>query len=385
MNLRVSIDDPILDVGEHFEVRYRKLPSGSWVSFGNVFENEFVIPSLDEGTYEVGISFKGCDEAIVTATVPPDPATPCYCPEIASIVINESCTGQHMLVVTFDEDVEFNACTYRVFHSSGALTPPDVIKLNPDGSMPINTTAYTDYDTMTNPFTMPVTSTANQRFGLAVYCCETNEWLTCHQTTKVTDINPCTCSSILAITEATYTELPGGQTRVDYVFSGSNPNLPPYSGRVYDGFNSHTFTVASSGVNQVVVPFTLSHPATLELTNRCGTDRVEIESTEPPCESDPEITNAIRLAWNGFLYPATGGYAFTMTFAENDTVPAGGYVIEVFDPSAPSGSQVVVTQAVSTPGDYIIPIQKQYYTLDILMVRVVSLCATSNEEVIQWI
>lgn len=55
-NWHISVGNPVLQAGQYFVVRYRKLPSGSWIDFlPNPTTNLFTIPALQEGNYAAEI------------------------------------------------------------------------------------------------------------------------------------------------------------------------------------------------------------------------------------------------------------------------------------------------------------------------------------------
>lgn len=55
-NWHISVGNPVLVTGQYFVVRYKKMPSGSWIDFlPNPTTNLFTIPALEEGQYTAEI------------------------------------------------------------------------------------------------------------------------------------------------------------------------------------------------------------------------------------------------------------------------------------------------------------------------------------------
>lgn len=60
-DLNIQINDPVLQLGEKFVVRYRLLPSGSFSSWTNRTNSAFTITGLSAGQYEIEIAFVKAD------------------------------------------------------------------------------------------------------------------------------------------------------------------------------------------------------------------------------------------------------------------------------------------------------------------------------------
>src|SRR5690606_21218695 len=113
-----------------------------------------------EGEYEIAVSWEGCEETVIKASVPADPVLPCDCPTVNSVVIRENCNGGYSIVIDFDPASVLNACSYRVHH----MDMVDSVDFN------------TEYQTLPQQLIIPITHPDAQSIGITAFCCEMNRW-----------------------------------------------------------------------------------------------------------------------------------------------------------------------------------------------------------------
>lgn len=356
MNANITITEPALMAGEHFEVRYRQLPSGSWNVFPDQMDNDFTIPDLTEGNYQVEITFVKsdgtlCDAITYNFTVPPDPVIPdCDCPTVSNVYIQRGCDR----VLTLHADIDtsdLTACNYQVIYSQAG------------NSNTIN------YQTIPDELNITLNTTENVTLIIRAYCCELENWLECYNE-NVTDIHECECIGELTITSANSETLIGNQSKVTVIFTASNPDIPPYLIQIVSGSNVFNTSVGTDGTYDFIVPFLMEGTPTVTISNYCGDTSIDITTDIEPCDSDVTITLATRFV--------NGSTQFVkVAFTESGAV-SPPYVIEVWDTLS---NTLITSLSVNSAGTYDIEIEKIYYSRR-MFVKVISPCDQDQATVI---
>ena len=90
INWTIKIQSPILTLGMSFQVKYRKLPSTTWVSFmPNPTTNEFTITNLENGDYEAEIRTV-CTNGELSHPVYVTTVTGSACPVVTDLAFTEN-------------------------------------------------------------------------------------------------------------------------------------------------------------------------------------------------------------------------------------------------------------------------------------------------------
>lgn len=363
MTTNINITDPVLLAGESFGVRYRELPSGSWVDLADQTSNQFTIPGLSSGNYQLEVTFMQsdgteCEPTLVNFTVPEDPVIDCECPTIESVYIQRGCDGVISLHIDIDIS-DLSACNYEVIYSQ-------------QGSESVTV----NYDTLPSDIDVPLRTTENVTLIIRAYCCETDTWLECYNET-ITDIHECECTVTPDITSASSETLIGNQTKVTIVFMASTPNIPPYNVLITSGSNTYTTNVNVSGTYQFIIPFVFlaTETPTIQISNYCGSDIMNITTDISPCDSDITVTDAVR-GYDPMAFPQTYGTYVSVTFTESNTV-SPPYVIEIWDVI---GNNIVTSYSVNSAGTYDIAVQKTPWSRE-LIAKVISPCDQDQRNV----
>jgi hypothetical protein len=224
MEAHVSIGDPILESGEHFNVRYRLLPDGEWVDFGEVNTNNFTISDLEVGVYEIEISFVRedgiiCAPLIIEHEVEDVPF--CGCGYISDVYVKRNCLQKMAnIYVTFEDNFDC-ATLYKLTYTQFGGTSP-------------NTIEYTENPGLVTLTIPDIGSTLPPRITVEIECCD-GTTKTCYDM-PITDIRECDCTVAPTILNGSiqYTSDPTPQHSIQINFNAGSPTpSTPYSVTYY--------------------------------------------------------------------------------------------------------------------------------------------------------
>lgn len=273
MEATINITYPVLVSPEKFVVRYRLLPDGDWIDFGDVTSNSFTLTGLVVGQYEVEITFITADDVectptVIVITIEDVPA--CTCGSLEDVYVRRNCDQTATIYATFDDNFD-SVCEYRLTYTQfGGLGP--------------NTITYTE-----NPGTVAIpiaysSSSVPPNLSLIIVCCDGQE-IGCFDS-PIYDIRDCVCVTSPSITAESIQYDPATeQYSIQFNLSpGSPAPAPPYQVEYYqlntidpttpiivdegsDGFKSYDVTIE---------PHTGAIMFRVKLTTACGTAQKDL-------------------------------------------------------------------------------------------------------------
>jgi len=168
----ITIDEPILNPGDTFDVSHRLVGGTTWTSDGAQDNDPFDITDSDYGDYEIMVEVAGCP-AIIYGPIPVFPS--CSCPTVSNVQLVKKTGAVTVLRMTF----------------TGALpTPPCgwIMTVQETGKAPITTYPAT----ITNPFEVIVNPDRDYAYFLKINCC-TDEITFCAsgQEAAIGTVNEC--------------------------------------------------------------------------------------------------------------------------------------------------------------------------------------------------
>jgi len=125
MEVTIQINDPVLIAGEHFNVSYRELPSGTPIDISPKTNAPFTITGLTEGDYELTVIYVNEDgnlcPAVITPFVvteddPPPPDAVCNCNPISQLWVLKKCDNTSLVHLEFD-GLALGVCSYDITHT----------------------------------------------------------------------------------------------------------------------------------------------------------------------------------------------------------------------------------------------------------------------------
>lgn len=306
MNATITIGQPILQPGEHFEASYALLPNGVPVDVGDETNAPFTITGLSDGDYQLTVVYvradgSECDPTVTGFTVA---RYGCECPAIDELYVQRSCKGGAIIHVSFSGTGD-DICSYIISYSnfgSTVLVPVQYAVLPQSIDIPIP-----DNGVGGAPL-----------FGVSVMCCDS----LCGGITKCTDVSPiidireCQCAIGPKITSSAI--LYNGATSQWYIalsFSGSVMDMPPYTityqqqGAIGAApVNIVTETGAGTfDIDVFPVPYNGTLSYSITVSNTCGTDNTVIDGVPLFVDCD------VFLVWggddNGKIYLYRDGHA----------------------------------------------------------------------------
>lgn len=189
-NKSITITQPTIIAPAYFDVKYRQLPSGSWVGLPHQDNDTFVISGLSAGaTYELSVVYvrsdnTRCGETIVDFTVPTTPPPTCACPTITSPTIT-TCGKSSMLETNISGGVSITQI--RVTYTIGGATNSIIYAYNTSAGQSV-----------VIPVPTPPNGGAAPTTTIEGFCSLTSTWLPCYSGNPARGVCECITSQIIS-------------------------------------------------------------------------------------------------------------------------------------------------------------------------------------------
>lgn len=279
MDVVIQINDPVIIPPEYFLVRYRLLPNGIFIDLGVQDNDEFTIPGVLPGTYELEVRFVNeegvvCPAVLIEFTVPVDPPPDdCTCMGLTEIYVQLNCDNTATIHIDFD-GTDTGACSYEITYTEFGGFNPQTVTYG-QGTLPPFLDLNIPFSNSIHP---PIVT-------IKVICCN-GETLDCYNQ-EVTDIRDQDCDCQPPYIDAAWINVDTTTLPVTYsiglTFSSGGITTAPYT-ISYEQMGTNpadtgSFVESAPGFYEFDIdpePFTGDLVYRVIVHNPCGRDMREV-------------------------------------------------------------------------------------------------------------